>query len=93
MKKPTSKKTRQGSHKEGDVRFGMYCDPFIKAVATLSAKIHTNCKLNKLVERTIINQGIADGILEPDTHKPTEQYREQLAMAIEVIRQSSGVNS
>lgn len=93
MKKPTSKKTRKGSHKEGDVRFGMYCDPFFKAVATLSARIHTKGKLNKLIERTIISQGIADGILEPGTHKPTEQYREQLDMAIEVIRQTSEVNS
>lgn len=93
MKTITRKKNRQGAHKEGDVRLGMYCDPFYKAVATLSARIHTSGKLNKLIERAIVSQGISDGILQPGTMKPTEQYREQLEVAIEIIRQSSNVNS
>lgn len=77
---------RNGKHKQGKVRMGIYVDPFRKAVALLAAK---ECKMTMtdVIWRGIETIAIGRGILDKDG-KVTAKFKSQLDATTAIVEQA-----
>ena len=85
MKKKNSK-SRQGRHKAGKVRMGVYVEPFRKAVATYLAK-HLQLTMTDIIWLGIESVAKAHGILTVDG-KVADEYQEEIEVETEIVKQS-----
>ena len=77
---------RKGKHKDGNVRMGVYVQPFRKAVAVYLAKT-LGKTMTDIIWEGIERLAITNGILTPDG-KVTAKFRAEIAAAEEIVRQS-----
>ena len=78
--------SRQGKHKPGKVRMGIYVEPFRKAAAVFLAK-HLHMTMTDVVWLGIDSVAKAHGILTLDG-KPSPKYKAQLEIETEIVKQS-----
>lgn len=78
--------SRKGKHKRGNVRMGIYVEPFRKAVAVFVAK-HLGMTMTDVIWIGIENIAKAHGILTADG-KPSAKYKAQLKIETEIVKQS-----
>ena len=78
--------TRTGKHKKGNVRMGIYVEPFRKALALLTAD-KLNMSLTDLIWHGIESTARGAGIID-EYGKVTKKYATQLRVAIEIVKQS-----
>lgn len=77
---------RDGKHKRGKVRMGIYVEPFRKAVALLTAR-ECGMTMTDVIWSGIEAVAKGRGILDADG-KVTAQYQAQLEAATEIVKQS-----
>jgi hypothetical protein len=77
---------RDGKHKRGKVRMGIYVEPFRKAVALLTAR-ECGMTMTDVIWSGIEAVAKGRGILDADG-KVTTQYQAQLEAATEIVKQS-----
>jgi len=78
--------TRNGKHREGNVRMGIYTTPFRKAIAILCAN-ECNMTLTDLIWHGIESVAIGKGILDSNG-KITDQFKARFAAATSIVEQS-----
>lgn len=86
MNTTANKKNRKGKHKPGNVRIGIYVEPFRKAVATYLAK-HLKMTMTDIIWIGIESVAKAHGILTVDGSVAAE-YRDEIAVETEIVKQS-----
>lgn len=77
---------RKGKHKPGNVRMGVYVEPFRKAVAVYLAKT-LNKTMTDIIWEGIERLAIAHGILTKDG-KVSDRFRDEIAAATEIVKAS-----
>ena len=82
--------SRLGKHKKGNVRIGVYVNPFRKAVAVMLAEI-TDMTMTDIVWQGIETLAKTRGILNADG-KISPTYANQFKVALATVKQSE-VNS
>ena len=78
--------TRTGKHRKGNVRMGIYVEPFRKAIAILTAE-KLGMTMTDLIWHGIEATARGAGIIGADG-KVTKEYAAQLKMATEIVKQS-----
>ncbi len=78
--------TRTGKHRKGNVRMGIYVEPFRKAIAILTAE-KLGMTMTDLIWHGIETTARGAGIIGADG-KVTKEYATQLKMATEIVKQS-----
>jgi hypothetical protein len=78
--------TRKGKHKAGNVRMGVYVEPFRKAVAVYLART-LNMTMTDIIWEGIERLAIANGILNKDG-KVAKRFRAEIAAATEIVKAS-----
>jgi len=78
--------TRTGKHKKGNVRMGIYVEPFRKAIALLTAE-RLGMTMTDLIWHGIEATAREAGILNAEG-KVTKEYEDQLRVATAIVRQS-----
>ncbi len=78
--------TRAGKHKKGNVRMGIYVEPFRKAIAILTAE-KLNMTMTDLIWHGIETTARGAGIIDADG-KVTKKYASQLKVTTEIVKQS-----
>jgi len=79
-------KSRQGRHKPGKVRMGVYVEPFRKAVATYMAR-HLKMTMTDIIWIGIENVAKAHGVLTPNGEVAAE-YKNEIEVETEIVKQS-----
>ena len=87
MKKATQKKktSRNGKHKLGNVRMGMYTSPYRKAVAILLAKM-LDMSMTNVMWGGIEILAKTYNVLDKDGNV-NEEFKQQLELEIEIVKQ------
>lgn len=77
---------RKGKHKSGNVRMGVYVEPFRKAIAVYLAR-RLGMTLTEVIWRGIENLAIGNGILDSEG-RVTPAFRAEIDAATEIVKQS-----
>jgi len=85
-RKDEEMESRNGKHKRGNVRMGVYVEPFRKAVAVYLADI-TNKSMTDIIWQGIETLAISKGVLLPSGEVAPE-HKAQVALAVEVVKTS-----
>lgn len=78
--------SRAGKHKQGNVRMGIYVEPFRKAVAVFVAK-HLGMTMTDVIWIGIEGIAKAHGILDANGNV-TPKYKDALKLETEIVKQS-----
>lgn len=78
--------TRKGKHKPGNVRIGVYVEPFRKAVAIYLAK-RLNMTLTDVLWHGIEALAIGSGIIDKNG-EVTKEHKAEIDAVIEIVKQS-----
>ena len=79
-------KSRQGRHKPGKVRMGVYVEPFRKAVATYMAR-HLKMTMTDIIWIGIENVAKAHGVLTSNGDVAAK-YEQEIEVETEIVKQS-----
>jgi hypothetical protein len=79
-------KSRQGKHKAGSVRMGVYTSPFRKAVALILAR-ECGMSLTDVIWHGIESLAIGKGIITSNG-EVTAEFKEQIEASLEIVKQS-----
>lgn len=77
---------RNGKHKPGKVRMGIYTIPFRKAVALVVAD-QLDMNLTDVWWHGVSSLAIGLGIIDSDGN-PTEAFRDAITLSLEIVKQS-----
>lgn len=78
--------TRKGKHRDGNVRMGIYVEPFRKAVALLAAK-ECEMTMTDVIWAGIESIAKGRGILSSDG-KVTEKFKAQYDATLAIVTQA-----
>ena len=78
--------TRKGKHKDGNVRMGIYVEPFRKAVALLAAK-ECEMTLTDVIWAGIESIAKGRGILDP-SGKVSKKFKAQYDATLAIVNQA-----
>ena len=78
--------SRNGKHAPGNVRIGIYVEPFRKAVAVYLAEI-AGMSMTDIIWEGVERLAISKGILTPDG-KVAEEHKDAIDVALAVVKTS-----
>ena len=85
-RKESEMESRNGKHRKGNVRMGVYVEPFRKAVAVYLADL-ADMSMTDIIWQGIERLAISKGVLLP-TGEVAPEHKANIDLAIEVVKTS-----